>query len=270
VKPMQSFSPRLQDIDLDWAIQTRADLERSQDLPEDSSQIDYWMHADRCFDLALFGYALGEPLDAVQSHLAAAARANLRLFKLRGTEHAMPLSEAGRKVRGADTIDYSLTNSRRGLLAIDQALISDQTDLARQTAMLVMDPPDADYIGEESEVCTPADQRIAYAMRDLLGGDDAGAAAELFEMPFDSPSHLHEARMINAVINRDGNAFIESLIDRLMVSRIQASLPENRHKPELFLRYAELGLCAVARSRGVVMRHDLPRGDPSFPVEMCP
>jgi hypothetical protein len=266
---MQTIQPRLDDIDLDWAVKTRASLSQLPRVPQTASQLDYFMYADQRFDLALFDYALGEPLEAVRAGIAEAATANLKVFELRGTQRPMPLTVSGQSARRPDAVDYSLTNSRRGLLAMHQALLSHHGDLVSRIAKLVNDPPDADYVGPDSEVCTPADQRVAYAMKALVLNDDPRALAELRAMS-DAPADRQlDARMLEAIVTRDGAAFLGSLHDRLFAMRLVTVNAATRRDPHLFLGYSQLGLSILARRRGVVELDDLPRGDLRFPMELA-
>jgi len=61
-----NLKPRIENIDVDWAIALRDDTARDRTLPVAPSQIDYYVYADQCFDLAALEYALGAPLELLR------------------------------------------------------------------------------------------------------------------------------------------------------------------------------------------------------------
>lgn len=119
-------------------------------------------------DRGLLRYAEGAPLDEVRAAFRRATEYTLALFRLRAPREPW---------QPADDVDESLTNSRRALEALELALACGAHDLATALAPLVWDPPDATYIGPSSVVCTPEEQRLAYALRDLLANDGANDGA---------------------------------------------------------------------------------------------
>ncbi|MGH9173678.1 MAG: hypothetical protein ACRD1H_04950, partial [Vicinamibacterales bacterium] len=89
---------------------------------ETLGQAGYAMAADVALDCGLVTYALGADPADVRIWIARAAHALGEVFRLRGSEPAVPslvVTEHGvhRETPGG-TPDLSLTNSRRGLLAM--------------------------------------------------------------------------------------------------------------------------------------------------------
>lgn len=111
--------------------------------------------------LGLLEYALGYPLARVRDWLARAARRHLKRLQLR---------DAG----GAREV-ISLHSLRYACLA---CVVGD-FGLARDIALRIEDPPDANYIGTRSEACTPRQQHVAYAFRALFAEDRPAAEAHL-------------------------------------------------------------------------------------------
>jgi hypothetical protein len=117
-------------------------------------------------DLGLLRYAAGAPLGEVRGAFRRSAEYTIAVFRMR----------EGAPWESAPDVDPSLTNSRRALHAMELALAAGARDLAEALARLVWDPPDASYLGPTSVVCTLEEQRLAYALRDLLLGETASDA----------------------------------------------------------------------------------------------
>jgi hypothetical protein len=136
-------------------------------------------------------YALGHPLPNVRDLLRQSIEAHERVFELRGTDPAFPVTVATIDPSLAPTDpyhvrvesahppqakDYSLGNSQRAYHVACLALAAAQPDAARRIALMAWDPPKADYIGYgKYSVCTLNEQRLAYAMRGFFEHDRSGA-----------------------------------------------------------------------------------------------
>jgi len=143
----------------DLAVFVRAAIRAVPPPDEIDDQAQAALAAGYHRDLGLLRYADGAPLDDVRALVRRATEYTLALFRLRAPREPW---------RSADEVDESLTNSRRALEALELALAGGAPELATTLAPLVWDPPDATYIGPTSVVCTPEEQRLAYALRDLL------------------------------------------------------------------------------------------------------
>ncbi len=183
--------------------------------------------------IALFSYALGLPLSDVREAFSQAAQSFQRVLELRGTTEAFPVVvlkyDASRSpddrqacaepvsLHGEGTQDYSLTNSQSSYVAVCEALIGCDDSTATRIARMIWDPPDASYIGPRS-YCTPNDQHLAYALRELLHGTKASAEAELEKLNLTRSSDAriaHEAVMIRSLLNGSRRRFVDGLSELL-------------------------------------------------------
>ncbi|HWS90094.1 MAG TPA: hypothetical protein VN282_24205 [Pyrinomonadaceae bacterium] len=261
-----------------------------------ATQLDYAMLADHCLDLGLFRYALGAPLGEVREALGEAARFYLKVFELRGTQpafdatlvtldaRAAPLpaayepeeweaaetsdesDERRRALHPPGAVDYSLTNSKKGMLAACAALAAGDVQTARAVAALVEDPPGASYLGEGSVVCTFDEQRLAYAFKSLLTGAEGAAGLELSAAA--SAAQRHEAEMILALAGGDSRLFLEGLAGLLREHGRDATAPEAFRVPETYLSLHGLGLAACALRAGLIEPGQLPADDVYLPREL--
>ena len=155
-------------------------------------------------DLALLRWAAGDSSGDVRAALRRSTEYTLAAFAMR------PAPESREPWAADEPLDQSLTNSRRGLEAMELALAAGAPDLARALAPLVWDPPGASYLGPTSVVCTPADQRLAYALRDLLLGRAATSesvrALPDDDLPFDETQRAR-AWCLFALAAGDRHAF---------------------------------------------------------------
>ena len=180
-------------VDFGWAQELAAFLEvqrKGAPAPDSiESQIQGVFQAGYCRDLGLIRYAQDGDVDEVRKLLRRSTEYTIAVYQFRDMEpHAS---------------DVSLTNSRRGLHALELALSGGAIDLAKRLAPMVWDPPDASYLGPGSVVCTAEDQHLAYALRDLLMDRLDDGRKEL-----DAPMHLeaqqeHRASMLRALLNHD-------------------------------------------------------------------
>ena len=96
------------------------------------SQIDWTLLAGYASDLAFLEYGLGEELATVRAHLSESVEALTKVFELRATSFALPMIHVGGPaVPDVARLDYSLTNSQRGLSAMYLALIGSGQDAER-------------------------------------------------------------------------------------------------------------------------------------------
>ena len=295
------YASRIKDIDTTWATQllqyneqARAEVlhELSERLVE-STQLLYSMLADHCYDLGLLHYALGSSYEQVGQYLTEAARAYFRVFQLRGTQSvftatlvelppvapkysATNSSElATETLRGEvlrsplnlpGEVDYSLTNSRIGLRAMFLALISSERDLAHSIAKMVSDPVNATYIGPESEVCTPNEQSVAYAMKWYLLNNSVEASVQLRGLE-DPPEYMaHQASVIQALIDRNWSRFLSGLSQLLSEHRRRAEI--DSHQVASFLCLPGLALSASALLAGLLGQESLPAREIYLPLPL--
>jgi len=248
--------------------------------PEKIPQTRYSLLARNLAMRAGFAYALSEPAAEVRALLQSAAEAKLKVFEFRG-QHSSFRSELVTISLDASTgdavdverewrtdSDYSLTNSRSGLDGIYSAMATGQLLIAQRLAQLIGDPPNAPYIDPESEVCTPDDQHIAYAMKRYLLGDRDRAAAELDLVSDDDARTAAEARVARALVSHDRDSFFGALQAHLKWHANEAKKKRNQKDATYFLNLPALGLTALALRDGVVSADDLPPALPHFPVEL--
>jgi hypothetical protein len=258
------------------------------DEPGKLEQIRQSLLAREYEDVGLESYFLGYPLPEVRDAFACAAAADLRVAELRGTEDRFPVvlvtfdpsfppGDPRRAVQKPahppGSKDYSLGNSQRNFEAVTWALTAGEYGLARQIASLARDPPKASYLGLSSEVCTPNDQRIAYAVKHVFAGQAELARAELDRVrpnkrETSSRDNLDVARMVRALAGDDGDLFLDGLRDLLAWHESRALRKQNNNSPGFFLCLPALGLSALALHRNLIARDQLPDGNPFFPLDL--
>jgi hypothetical protein len=243
-------------------------------IPADElTQIDYVLAADSALDCACVTYALGAEPDDVRIWLSRAAYLLGQVFALRGTTPPITVTvidEVGERRDGTPWgPDQSLTNSRRGLLAMQTALIAGDQELAEQTAKMVGDPPNASYVGPESEVCTPDDQVIAYAFKAFLLGQTAVAVFHLGGITEGAlPVIRHQAAAIAMLIDRDEDAFLRVLDRLLRAHAAEAAKSENAREPRRFLCLSAIALARLGIDRGQVSHDLLPESSIYLPLDL--
>lgn len=266
-------------VDPAWAAQlaefcASAYAEYAAADPASLGQVDHALAADYTLDCALVTYALGADPDDVRVWIKRAAFALAEVFRLRGTTPAFPVTvvdEVGfRPATPPDATDASLTNSRRGLLAMQVALIGGDPILVEQIAAMVGDPPDATYIGPDSEVCTPEEQRLAYALKAHVLGKHAVAIFYAAGLTVAQPPVRQQAAAIEALINRDPEAFLAVLGDLRAAHAAAASDPHNAREPRRLINLPALALAALATQSGVIDPDRVPADDPYLPRALLP
>lgn len=265
--PEATHAPRRVPVDIAWARELDAFVSAAiVDVPppdELDDQAQGALAAGYHRDLGLLRYADGAPLDEVRAAFRRATEYTLALFRLRAPREPWQPTE---------DVDESLTNSRRALDALELGLACGAHDLATALAPLVWDPPGATYIGPNSVVCTPEEQRLAYALRDLLVND--GASDVVGALP-DTEWHttLQQARgwALVSIAARDPNALaiaIETLREDHRAA-VRARLAEigALDRLDLLLDVPSLAYAALGRARlGYV---PLPDADAYFPHDLA-
>jgi hypothetical protein len=210
------------------------------------------VRADIHTDLARLRYALGEPLIEVKQHITAAARAHHCVFAAKPT--------------GVGSVDPTLKSSRRGLIAMAMAAIAGMHDELRETAEGVGEPPGATWVAEDSEICTPAEQRLAG----LLRAEVLSSRPSAFVRPDEGGPMgiVHCMRLARTLIDRERDGFRAALNEAIEWYESRLEQPEFRQKPELFLALHELGLAALALRHGIIALADLPSDRRPFPVAL--
>lgn len=215
-----------------------------------------------------------------------AAFAAVKVFELRGTANIFPVYEVTldierpwnnpqslaelKPVRPLDTKDFSVTNSRENLRYVCNALAAGEFAQAATLSSLAWDPPDADYVfaGGKYEICTPNDQRLAYAMKAYFAGELDGAEQLLRRvraLPKDAPI-VGRVAMIRALCQSDADLFLSGLEEYLAWHDRQAKRKDNDWRTEFYLSLPGVGLCAFAVKRGVVVRDQLPSDNVFLPL----
>jgi immunity protein 49 of polymorphic toxin system len=277
------FSARLND-----RLRTKAEtLQMIREEPGKLLQIRMSSLEGDCSRIGLYQYALGFPLDEVRQAFAEAAAAALKVFELRGTSEAFPavlltvdptkpeddpafvIEE--RPLHPPGTRDYSLTNSRDCFQDICLALIGGEYATAEKLAGLMWDPPRASYIGPRSEVCTPNQQHLAYAVKELLHNHPEAAQKELKRIGCRKSEEqvAFLAKMVGGLAERDGASFLEGLQELLRWHRKQVKKPYNQKDPEMYFCVPALGLSVLAVRGGLLQKAELP-SDPYLPAELMP
>lgn len=212
-------------------------------------------------------------------YLRMAAEESLKSFELRGRGEGFPAtlvtidaSDVEPTLISRDPVgspqDYSLTNSRRAVDSVYISLISGHFLVSERLGQLIWDPPDADYIDDESEVCTPDDQRIAYSLKAYMAGDSGGALQFLNAIGGrDKGLSLH-GTTIRALVEGSRVNFLRHLRDYIRWHEKEAKKRSNQKNADLFLCMPALGLSVLAIRGGLVRLTDLPTDSAHVPVEM--
>jgi hypothetical protein len=229
---------------------------------------------------AYLQYAAGEPLKEVARSFAKAAQAYYELVKLRIAKQGLPvLLKDPNLIYLWNVItpeshpeqycpDHSLTNSRQSLKYLFAIMTVGQWDLAQDIAATIWDPEDASYIDTNSEVCTIADQELAYAMREYMEGNLNWAYQHLEQVRTIDWEIIFQAQMLSAILDELPEDLLAKLAEYLKYHQIQALRKENIHEKEYFMCMPAMGLAALAMSKGLVEIAQLPQTDPFFPIAL--
>ena len=266
-------------VDPAWAAQLAefcagAYAEYAATEPASLGQVDHVFAADYALDCALVTFALSAGPNDVRTWIKRSAFALGEVFRLRGTTPAFPVTIVNgnepHSVAPPGAADASLTNSRRGLLAMQVALIAGDRSLIEQIATMVGDPPDATYIGPDSEVCTPEEQRLAYALKAHLLGQHAVAIFHTAGLTAAQPPVRQQAAIIEAIINRDAEPVFALLGELLATHAVAASDPHSYREPRCLINLPALSLAALAIQSGVIDLDRVPVDDPYLPRALLP
>lgn len=282
--------PRLAYVDLELAkrvLGTVQELssETRQLIARDPAKLRQTRESSLSSDFLMMGayhYALGESMECVAGDLRQASEAKLKVFELRGTQAPFPATLvtldidsppqapeviSREPVHAPGSKDYSLTNSRSGLKAIYMALASGHVLVALRLAQLIWDPPDADYIGEDSKVCTSDEQHLAYAVKHYILGDEAKARKELASIGSNRQETALQVSVLRALLDGHGKQFLVAVREYLKWHEKEAKKKSNRTEADLYLALPALGLSALALRADLVNVAELPES-PHFPPEM--
>jgi hypothetical protein len=291
----QLYTPRVENLDVAFVSKRLDDRLRSKeetlqmvrDEPNKLLQIRMSSLEGDCKRIGLYQYALGFRLDEVRQAFAEAAAAFLKVFELRGTSEAFPAILAtvdptksvddpawvmeSRPLHPPGSKDYSLTNSQACLQGICLTLIAGEYATAEKLAELMWDPPNASYISPRSETCTPNQQHLAYAVKQLLENHPEAAQEELKQVRYrkDEEQVAFMAKMVRGLVRRDAGSLSEGLQDLLGWHRKEVQEPYNRRNPEMYLSLPALGLSILAVRGGLLQKSELP-SDPYIPHELIP
>jgi WD40 repeat protein len=211
-------------------------------------------HADQDGDteetLGVLEYAVGYPLARVRSWLSRAALRHWQRMQRRDAGQARSLV------------------SRLSQRAAYLACITGEFGLARNIARGIADPADADYLGTRSEVCTPKQQHLAYAVRAFLGENRAATERELRQVRRgrNEDEETLQATMIRALLDPDAAAFLSALGQLLKLSIRRAK--RDSDLADQILCVPALGLAHLAMERALITPEELPGDDLTFPVQL--
>ena len=282
---------RLDYLDVDIAVMALAEAEKHAPKllnminaePTKLLQTRYSSLASDYESIAWFSYAIGFPIEKVSEAFAKAAHAHLKVFELRGAESAFPAyifkydashspgtpesTVEFKRLHEDQDVDYSLTYSQKGYVAVCEALVSGNDTVADNISALIWDPPDASYIGPKS-FCTSNDQHLAYALRQLIHGTAASVELELDQMKASKADvHIgHQAMMVRALAMNDPGGFLDGLSAFLNWHEGEASSRKNRRNPEFFICTVGAGLCRLAFKRQVCEFADFPQDNIFLPL----
>ena len=218
-------------------------------------------------------YALGADVAECREPLSEGVSACIELFRLRGRQEVFPVldlvvdpskpkgdPDRARLTRRHEpgTKDYSLTNSKDGYWHVCLALGIDEQQKARELAAMIWDPPDADYIGRRSTVCTPNDQALAYALRHFLADEPQEAASALCRVRTLPGDYVGlQAELLRCVMRSDASGFVVGL--SALLARHEQLSRRDPWNPKLYICVPALGLTALALAAGFVTAEQAPR-----------
>jgi len=288
----QGEHPRLSYLDQSWLRHFISKYEpkiirKLQDIKDGvkkARQTQYALLYHDLLSLALVKYAAGEKLTKVRLYMREALQIYLAVLGLRGSESSgridIPLLHEPRRpldigealsreqFEPVDDSDYSLGNSRTSLQAMYFALSGGEFEITGEIAKQVWDPVDAEYIGIGSEVCSPNDQRLAYALRNCLQGDMQAARDELTSIFDPIPPIEYQKRMLLALVDNNGSAFLNALAELLDWHRQEATEDGNHKATECFICIPGLGLSAYGWWKGVISPASLPKNNMYLPIQL--
>src|SRR5262249_34418341 len=154
--------------------------------------------------------------------------------------------------------DYSMTNSKNCFHGICYALIGGEYGVVEKLAELMWDPPKASYIGPYSEICTPNDQHLAYAVKELCFDRPAQALKQLKPVMYQTrekgPAAM--AKMVRGMVEKDEVFFTEGLQELLRWYAKWAAHPSRNYPWITYFCLPGVGLSILAVRRGLVKKSD--------------
>ncbi len=212
-------------------------------------------------------------MSEVRELFSNALRTNIEAFRLRGTQDVFPVMDFfvdPSKPKGdpdrarlqprhePGTKDFSATNSKDAYEYACLGFAIGEEGLAREQAAMTWDPPDADYIGPRSEVCTPNQQSLAYGLRLHLEGkvdESLVMLSRVRTLPGDYVGL--QAQLLKSIVQRESNAFVRTL--EALLAKHEAISKRNKLRPTYYICIPALGMTAMAIKAGIVTLQQLPR-----------
>ena len=205
--------------------------------------------------MALEAYALGHEIGDVSQMFRDAVEARLRVLQLRGTSQYTSIKPARKSGDPPVTTVHTDFGTGCSWDAFESACLAHMVGsrgVAEDIARLIWDPPDADYVGRRSEICTPEQQKIAYAIRDL--GTTAYAdsrsqlkrISELWRVRRFPKQVAYQAGLLHAIGEGNGTEFLKQLSSILAWHEQMAEREDHRFERRRFLCLPGLGLGALA------------------------
>jgi hypothetical protein len=149
------------------------------------------------------------------------------------------------------------------------AWIAGEFALAEKLADMMWDPPDADYIGPRSEVCTIFQQRLAYAVKHLLKHDSDAIAKNLRSLLAPSVNKKIAAmgKMVRGLAEPSEATFGDGLQELLFFHRREARKGGNRPDVRQCFSLGGVGLSILAVRRRLLKKAELPVDD-GLPLDL--
>jgi hypothetical protein len=178
-----------------------------------------------------------------------------------------------RSMHQPDARDHTVTNSRDGLQGVWLAIAAGQPALGGRLAALLWDPLDARWLHSTSEICTPNDQHLAYAVQKLFSGDTAEVQPHLAQIrprPAEEEPLQFQTKMVRALGEGDSATFLSELGAYVDWHSQKAREPKNKHEWNYYLCLGALGLAGYAVWRRVIDPGQLPANNVYFPLDLLP
>jgi hypothetical protein len=240
-------------------------------------QYNYFFLAAAYEVLALEAYALGHEIGDVIRMFRDAVEARLRVLQLRGTGHytrTKPARRPGDEVVTTVLTDFGTGCSWYGYESACWAHMVGAQGLAENIVALIWDPPDASYIGSRSEICTPQQQKLAYAFRTLGTPAYAESRSQLRRLSelwrvrgFPKPV-AYQAGLVQAIGDGNGAEFLRNLDSIHAWHTRMAQRHENLLERSRFLCLPALGLGALALTTQTIRIEDWPEDSVYLPLEL--
>ncbi len=225
---------------------------------------------------AKFRYAVGYQFDLIRPLLVESAECFKEILTHRGNIPAfevvhleVEVNEKGEATPVASKAkpkqNFASTNSHINKEAVYLALAGGESELARELALEIWDPPNASYIGARSEVCAIWQQQLAYSVKHYFSGEleQANECIEKVVAPEESLAGREKAMLRCVFRNEEG--FVGCLDQYL--SRHQ-KIFQGRKDTNLMICIIGLGIVKLALDAGLVSLNDLPKDNVFLPLEL--